>query len=224
MRCKGESIELAEVLGLLADANESNRQLQAPRNGDHDAPFRSPIELRENQPRDAHRFIELNRLRECVLTLVGIEHEQYLMRSRRVHTLDDSLDLLQLFHEVRLAVQAPRCVSQENVRATRLRGLKCVEHDSAGIGARLLGCEFRSAPLSPHVQLFNRGGAECITGCKHHAVIGVSETARELSDASSSCLTRSRRPRGSRTDCATDRSPEAARKARVCRRSQPAAP
>ena len=126
--------------------------------------------------------MELNRLRERVLTLVRIEHEQNLMGSRRVHTLDDSLYLLQLLHEVRLAVQAPRSVRQKNVCATGLRGLNCVEDHSARIGACLLGGEFRSGPFGPYVQLLDRGSAEGIAGCEQDAVNGVRKATRVLTD------------------------------------------
>jgi len=63
-------------LGLLANADEADRQPEPPRDGDHDASLCRAIELRQHEPGDTDGFIELNGLGERILTLVGIEDEE----------------------------------------------------------------------------------------------------------------------------------------------------
>ena len=74
-------IEFAEILRLLADADESDRQPEPARDRDHDATLRGAVELRQHEPGDADSFVELDGLRQRVLTLVRIEDEKDLMRS-----------------------------------------------------------------------------------------------------------------------------------------------
>src|SRR5690606_12636733 len=107
--------EFAEILRLLADADEADRQLQLACDGDHDAATRGAVELGQHQARDAHCGMELAGLRQCVLALVGIEHQQHLVGSPLIHARQHAADLLQLFHQVRLAVQAPGSVGDEDV-------------------------------------------------------------------------------------------------------------
>ena len=82
--------------------------------------------------------MELLGLRQRVLALVGVEHQQHFVRRTRIDTCDDAFDLLQFFHQVRLAVQAPGCVGQQHVDAARARRLQRIEHHCARIGAGAL--------------------------------------------------------------------------------------
>ena len=71
---KGARVEFAEIFGLLADADEADRQPELARDGDHDAALGGAVELGEHEAGDAHGFVKLRGLRERVLALVGIEH------------------------------------------------------------------------------------------------------------------------------------------------------
>ena len=166
---KGARIEGAEVLGFLADADEADRQLQRARDRDHDAAARGAIELGEHQAGDAQRGVKLLRLRQRVLALVGIEHQQHFVRRLGQHARDHALDLLELIHQVRLAVQPPGGVGQHHIDAARLRRLQRIEDHRARIGAGLLRAEQRAGAFGPDVQLLDRGGAKGIAGGQHHA-------------------------------------------------------
>ena len=162
-------VELAEVLARLADADVADRDPQLLRDGDHDAAFGGAVELGEDQPGDPDRLLELARLGERVLALVGIEHQQHLVRGGGVHAREHAPDLLQLFHQVRLAVQAPGGIGEQHVAAAGLGRLQRIEHHRAGVGAGLLRGEGGAGALGPHLQLLDRGGAEGVAGGQQHA-------------------------------------------------------
>jgi len=80
--------------------------------------------------------VELPRLDQCVLALIGVEHQQHLVWRVGVDALDDALDLLQLLHEVRLAVQPPGRVGEHHLVPARTRGGQGIEDHCPGVRAR----------------------------------------------------------------------------------------
>ena len=56
--------------------------------------------------------------------------------ARGVDALDDAPHLLQLLHQMRLAVQSPGGIGEQHVDAARARRLQRIEHHRARIGAR----------------------------------------------------------------------------------------
>ncbi len=110
------------------------------------------------------------------------------MRGRGVDALDDALDLLQLLHQVRLAVQAAGGVCQQHVELPRACRLQRIEHHGSGIRARLLCGELGAGPLRPDVELFDRGRAKGIACREHQTASLLGEIACELADAG--CLAR----------------------------------
>ena len=63
-----------------AGADELDRHTQLFRNRKDDAALRGAVELGHDQARDADGLVELLRLRERVLALARVEHEQHLVR------------------------------------------------------------------------------------------------------------------------------------------------
>ena len=127
--------------------------------------------------------MKLLRLCERVLALIGIEHQQYLLRRFRVQARNHALDLFELIHEVGLAVQSPGGVGQYHIDVPRPRGLQGIENHGTRIGSRLLGAELRAGALGPDVQLLDRGGAKGVACHEHHAQALIAQSPRELADA-----------------------------------------
>ena len=76
--------EFSKVLALLAQAYKSDRQRELARDRHHDAAARRAVELRDGKSRHADRSMELFGLRQRVLPLVGVEHQQDLVRRGRI--------------------------------------------------------------------------------------------------------------------------------------------
>src|ERR1700690_1420528 len=98
-------VEHAEILALLADADESNGNAQLLRDGEHDAAFGRPVEFGDDQAGYPYAFVKLLGLRDGVLSDGAVEHQQHFMRRRGVESSEHPLDLLELLHEMRLSVQ-----------------------------------------------------------------------------------------------------------------------
>ena len=95
---------MAEVRALFAQADETNRQSEFTCNSHDDATARGTVELGDDQTGHANGRVELFRLCQRVLTLVGVEHQQHLVWCRGVHAAHHALDLAQLIHQMCLAV------------------------------------------------------------------------------------------------------------------------
>ena len=88
--------------------DEPDRHFELPRDREQDAAFRRAVELRDGDARELQSLVKFQRLRERVLALARVEHEQHLVRRRRVEALDHALDLVELVHEPGRGVQAAR--------------------------------------------------------------------------------------------------------------------
>ena len=127
--------------------------------------------------------MELHGLRQRVLSLVRIEYQQHFVRGRGVGARDHALDLLQFFHQVRLAVQPAGRVCDQYVAAAGFGRLHRVEGDCSRIRAGLLRDQVRAGALSPDGQLFDRRSAEGVARRQHHLAAFAAESAREFADA-----------------------------------------
>ena len=130
-------------------------------------PLAVPSSLVSTMPVTPSACVELLRLRERVLALARVEHQQHLVRRRRVEAAEHALHLLQLLHQVALRVQATRGVGDQHVGAARLRGLHRVEDDGGGVGARGLRDHRHAVALAPDLQLLDRGRAERVARREH---------------------------------------------------------
>ena len=113
-------------------------------------PFAVPSSFVMATPVSFRRSWNLQRLRERVLTLARVEHEQDLVRRRRVETLNDALDLLELVHEPGRRMQPARGVGEHDVDAARARRDQRVVDDGRGIGARGPARRPARSARSPH--------------------------------------------------------------------------
>jgi hypothetical protein len=155
---------------------------QLARDGDHDAALGGAVELGEYQARDADGFVKLGGLGERILSLVGIEHQQDLVRRAGFHALDHAFHFFQLVHEVRLAVQAARRVDDHHVGLAGAAGGDRVEHHGARVGARLLLDDGRAGALRPDAELLDGRRAKGVASGEHHLLARIREAARQLAD------------------------------------------
>src|SRR4029453_3486134 len=95
---KRRGFEFAEVLGLLADADEPNWELEPLAHRNHRTTLGGAVEFRYDQPCDAQGLVELLGLDDAVLTETRIEHQQDLVRSAGVEALDNRFHLRALIH------------------------------------------------------------------------------------------------------------------------------
>src|SRR3954447_4344086 len=116
-------IEGPQVVQLLADADELDRQPELVRDRDGNAALRGAVELRQRHTRDFDGLAEEARLLETVLAGGRVDHEQGLVRRALEPLRDHPAHLGQLLHQVRLRVQPTGGVDDDHVVASRLRRL-----------------------------------------------------------------------------------------------------
>jgi hypothetical protein len=114
-------VERAQVLQLLADADQLDRDLELMGDRERDAAARRAVELRQHDPRDLDRLREDPRLAQAVLARRRVDGEQRLVRSAVELAADHAPYLRQLRHQVVLGVQAPRRVDDRDVDAAPAR-------------------------------------------------------------------------------------------------------
>ncbi len=112
----------------------------------------------------------------------GVEHQQHLVGRLGIEFRDYPADLLQLFHQVRLGVEAPGRIRNQHVGSAGGGGVQGVVNHGSGIGAGVL-CHYRDLiTLTPGLELLDGGGAKGITGGKHHRTAVGLEAVGQLAD------------------------------------------
>ncbi len=146
-------------------------------------PLAVPSSLVSTSPVTPTASLNCARLRERVLPLVGVQHQQHLVRGARVDALDHAPHLLQLLHQVRLAVQAPGGVGDQHV-ACRAPAPPAGRRTPPRPGRRPAAGRRTRAPdaLGPHLELLDGGGAEGVAGGEHHAAALAGAAPRQLAD------------------------------------------
>src|SRR5947209_2077467 len=175
-------IERRERVLSLAETDVFHRHDDLVDDPHEHAAFRGGVELGDDDARQLRRFVEELRLRERVLARRAVDHEQRLGRWRARLALDDTPHLLQLFHQVRLRLQAPGGVDEHDVDAARFRGAHPVEHDGRRIGALRAAHVLRARALRPHLELLGGRRAKRVRGNHHHALALRAQQRRELAD------------------------------------------
>src|SRR5688572_3001635 len=104
------------------------------------------------------------------------------MWSGAVHPLNDTLHFLELFHEMRLAVQAPRRVRKQHINAASSCGLHGIESHRATIRTSLLRDERCACAVRPHIQLLDNRRAKGISRREHHTALLTPEAPCKLAD------------------------------------------
>ncbi len=132
---KSGGVEHAEILALLAHADEADGDFQLLRDGEHHAALGGAVELGDHQAGHAQALVEFLGLRHGVLPDGAVEHQQHFMRRAGIQAGEHALDLLELIHEVSLGVQAPGGIGDQHVDVARARRLQPVEDDGGGLRA-----------------------------------------------------------------------------------------
>ena len=78
-------------------------------------PLAVPSSLVTTRPGDSEPLVELLGLRHGVLADGAVEHQQHLVRCGGIEPREHALDLLELIHQVRLGVQPPGRVGDQDI-------------------------------------------------------------------------------------------------------------
>ena len=127
--------ERGQVVLALADADEPDGQAELGGDGDGRAALGRPVDLGQEDPRQAGELQELARLGDGVLADRRVEDEQGFEAGLGELADDDPLDLLELVHEVGVGMDAARGVDEEDVALLGLERLGGVEDDGRRVGA-----------------------------------------------------------------------------------------
>jgi hypothetical protein len=157
-------VEWREVVGLLPQSDVPNGQAEIAADGERDAALGGAVELRQHDAGDAQRLVEDPRLRQRVLAAGRVDHQQHLVGRVRHQLRGGARDLLHLFHEVRLHVETPGGVDDDDVGLARDRRLDAVERHRRRIGPVLVLHDVGADPLGPCRELFDGGGAKGVAG------------------------------------------------------------
>ena len=112
-------------------------------------PLAVPSSLVTTNPVTPKPLVEFLGLRDGVLADGAVEHQQHFMRRAGIQPREHALDLLEFVHEMRLGVQAPGGVGDQDIDVARARGLQAVEDDGGGFRAGLLRDDGHLVALGP---------------------------------------------------------------------------
>src|SRR5439155_22557926 len=169
-------VECSDVLVRLPEVHEHDRLADRLRHGQRRAPLRLRIDLRQDDPVDADRLMELLRLLDRVIPREGVPDVQGEVRLR------DPLDLLHLVHQVLVRLHAARGVDQDDVPPAGAGVLDRVERDGGGIRARLVLDQFEADRLRVFLELFDGPRPEGVRGGDDARVTLLLDVVGELRD------------------------------------------
>ena len=159
--------ERGDIVLALADADKPDGQAELGGDGDGRASLGRPVDLGQEDPRQAGEFKELAGLDEGVLADRRVEDEQGFQAGLGQLADDDPLDLLELGHEVRVRVDAARRVDEEDLALLGLERLGGVEDDGRGVGPVGTLDDGDAELLAPERELFLGRGPEGVGGREH---------------------------------------------------------
>jgi hypothetical protein len=154
-------------LGLLADADEADGNVQFLRNGEHHTALGGAVELGDDQAGNADALVKLNGLGHRVLPDGPIQNQQYFVRGTGVEAREHALHLLELIHEMRLGMEPAGGVGNQHIDVPRAGCLQGVEYDRGRLGAGLLRNDRHPIAFGPDRELFARGRAKGISRGQH---------------------------------------------------------
>ena len=116
-------MEGAKVVHPLSDTNpfDWNRKLRLDSNG-YTALGR-PVQFRKHNTRNGGCLCKDFCLADRILPRSGIEYKQSLMRRSRDFTSNHTIDLLKFLHEIRLRLETPCRINDNNVDISGFCGL-----------------------------------------------------------------------------------------------------
>ena len=131
---------------------------------------------------DAGNFQELPRLFQSVLAGDGIDYQQSFVGRARNFASRYALHLFQLSHQIRLVMQAPCGIDDQDIRAARLRSFHRIEQDRRRIRSLLLLNQRHAGALGPDRQLVAGRGAKGV-GCANQNIVAFGfDSLRQLAN------------------------------------------
>ncbi len=104
------------------------------------------------------------------------------MRRCFIEFFENPHDLGKLFHQMRLVLQPPCRVDQQNIRSLLLRLLQRVIGEPRGVGTDVARHNWGTSALSPNGELVNCRCPERVARGDDHFLAGLRELMRELAD------------------------------------------
>src|SRR5439155_1630551 len=167
-------VEGSDVLVCLPEVHEHDRLADRLGHGQCGAPLRVCIDLRQDDPVDADRLVELLRLLDRVVPRERVPDVQGEVRLR------DAFDLLHLVHQVLVRLHPARGVNQDDVPSPRAGVLDRVERDGGGIRPRLVLDQFEADRLRVFLELLDGPRPERVRGGDDAGVAFLVDVVREL--------------------------------------------
>src|SRR5438552_4692907 len=171
-----------EVVDLLADADEIDRQSVLGGDRHQNTAARRAVQLGHHQAVDAGDVAEDLDLAQRILAGGGVDRLQHGVRGLRIELAQHADDLFQFRHQLGLVLQAAGGVDDQHVGAGLFRLLEGIISEAGGVGAELAGDDRRLGALAPDLQLLNRGSAEGVAGRPHHPTPAFGQLGRQLAD------------------------------------------
>src|SRR6266705_2935137 len=169
-------VEGSDVLIRLSEVHEHDGLADRLRHGQRSTSLRVRIDLRQDDPVDADRLVELLRLLDRVVPREGVPDVQDEVRLR------DPFDLLHLVHQVLVRLHPARGVDQDDVTSPRAGVLDRVERDGGGIRARLVLDQLEADRLRMFLELLDGPRSERIRGRDDARVAFLLDVVGELRD------------------------------------------
>src|SRR2546421_1381616 len=151
-------IEGSDVVVRLPEVHEHDRLTNRLRHGECGAPLRVRVNLRQDDPVDADRLVELLRLFDRVVPREGVPDVQGEVWLR------DPFDFLHLIRQVLVRLHPARGVNQDDVPSTGAGVLDRVERDGGRIRARLVLDQFEADRLRVFLELLDGPRPEGVRG------------------------------------------------------------
>jgi len=180
---EGIGVEFGDVCGFLTEADEFYRYIKLVFDGDNDSAASGAVELGQEYPRNVYRFGEHLCLSDCVLACRGIENEQHLIGRAGYFSGYDVADFCQLPHQVRLRMQSPGCVENQDVGGSCCGGLTGIERHCCGVAAGFVLYDLYAYSLGPDTQLLYGGGTKCVAGGNDDILVVLAQYVSQLGDA-----------------------------------------
>ncbi len=149
---------------------------------DGDPALGAAVELRQRDAGHTHSLSEQPCLLEAVLPRRRVDDEQRLVRRTLQLPFDDAPHLRQLLHQVRLGVQTPRGVDDDDVAPVACRPLDRLVGDRCGVRPALGADERRVGALRPDLQLLFGGRAKRVCSAQDDRMAVLAQPLGQLAD------------------------------------------
>src|SRR5690606_37810988 len=112
----------------------------------------------------------------------GVQHQQGCVGGGFVLLAQYAHDFAEFVHQVGFVVQAACGVNDQHVIAFAFGVFISLESDGGGIGIDILGDHGDVQTLPPDFDLFDGGGAECVSGGQNDSVALMLDLITQLAD------------------------------------------